>query len=243
MLQHSPIINIRAIKITTLKHYKSMKKLLNLKRRVDSGIKLSFKMKLSTLIMFVVFFSLQANTTYSQRTITLDLENVTVKTVLDQIENYTDYRFVYKIKDVDLSRKVNVKAKDQQVTTVIKGIFENSGTTYNVIDLQILLIRRNTPIPINEMDESDTDQQIGVTGTVLDETGFPLPGASIVEKGTTNGTQTDFDGNFTIDVGDSNAVLVISYIGFASQEISLNGRTSVSVTLVEAASGLDEVVV
>src|SRR5690606_14731294 len=132
-----------------------MKKLLKLKRRSDSGTKLSFKMKLSTLIMFVAFFSLQANTTYSQRTITLDLENVTVKTVLDQIENNTDYRFVYKIKDVDLERKVNVKVKEQLVPTVINSIFKNSGTAYNVIGLQILLVGRNLPTPIGEKNKLD----------------------------------------------------------------------------------------
>lgn len=243
MLQHSPISNIRAIKITTLKHYKSMKKLLNLKRRADSGIKLSFKMKLSTLIMFVVFFSLQANTTYAQRTITMDLENVTVKTVLDQIENHTDYRFVYKIKDVDLSRKVNIKVKNQHVTAVVKSIFDNSGTAYNIIDQQIFLVKGSVPVPVDEKDESSIDQQVVVSGTVMDETGFPLPGASIVEKGTTNGTQSDFDGNFTLSVGDPNAVLVISYIGFFTKEVPLSGQTSLSVTLMESASSLDEVVV
>src|SRR5690606_18183566 len=170
MLQHSPIINIRAIKITTLKHYKSMKKLLKLKRRSDSGTKLSFKMKLSTLIMFVAFFSLQANTTYSQRTITMDLENVTVKSVLDQIENSTDFRFVYKIKDVDLERKINVKVKDQPVATVINGIFKNSGTAYNVIDQQIFLVRKKIPVPVEEKDSSEADLQLEVSGTVLDET-------------------------------------------------------------------------
>src|SRR5690606_32413281 len=220
-----------------------MKKLLKLKRRSDSGTKLSFKMKLSTLIMFVAFFSLQANTTYSQRTITMDLENVTVKSVLDQIENSTDFRFVYKIKDVDLERKINVKVKDQPVATVINGIFKNSGTAYNVIDQQIFLVRKKIPVPVEEKDSSEADLQLEVSGTVLDETGFPLPGASIVEKGTTNGAQSDFDGNFTISVGDPNSILVISYIGFATREIPLNGQSTLSVTLSESASGLDEVVV
>ncbi|MCE2612488.1 TonB-dependent receptor [Flavobacteriaceae bacterium D16] len=87
-----------------------------------------------------------------------------------------------------------------------------------------------------------TALQNTVSGTVTDNTGAPLPGASIVQKGTTNGTQTDFDGNYTIDVpGD--AVLVISYIGFATQEISVNGRSSINVQLEESASALSEVVV
>ncbi|MDV7138057.1 SusC/RagA family TonB-linked outer membrane protein [Maribacter sp. TH_r10] len=80
-----------------------------------------------------------------------------------------------------------------------------------------------------------------VSGTVSDANG-PLPGASVVEKGTTNGTQTDFDGNFTINVGE-NATLVISYVGFSTTEIEVNGQTSINVTLAEDAQALDEVVI
>ncbi|MGB5436932.1 MAG: carboxypeptidase-like regulatory domain-containing protein, partial [Maribacter sp.] len=80
-----------------------------------------------------------------------------------------------------------------------------------------------------------------VSGTVSDANG-PLPGASVVEKGTTNGTQTDFDGNFTINVGE-NATLVISYIGYSTTEIPVNGQTSITVTLAEDAQALDEVVI
>ncbi|MFD2789868.1 SusC/RagA family TonB-linked outer membrane protein [Arenibacter sp. H213] len=200
-------------------------------------------MKLSTLIMFIVFFSIKANTTYAQRTITLDLDNVTVKTVLDHIENSTDYRFVYKIREVDLQRKVNVKVKDQLVTSVIQGVFKKSETKYNVINFQIFLTRKNSTKPVDEKVKSGGDQQLEVMGTVLDESGLPLPGASIIEKGTSNGTQTDFDGNFKITVVNSNAVLVISYIGFAPKEIPYRGQSHLSVTLIESASGLDEVVV
>ena len=88
-----------------------------------------------------------------------------------------------------------------------------------------------------------TAQQSVVQGTVTDPDGVPLPGASIVEKGTTNGTQTDFDGNFSLSVSDENATLAVSYIGFAAQDIALNGQTNVTVTLQESAASLDEVVV
>ncbi len=84
--------------------------------------------------------------------------------------------------------------------------------------------------------------QSTVTGTVTDETGSPLPGASVVVKGTTNGTQTDFDGNFTLEV-DGDATLVFSYIGFKSQEIAVNGNSVVNATLQEDAAALDEVIV
>ncbi len=80
-----------------------------------------------------------------------------------------------------------------------------------------------------------------VSGTVTDGTG-PLPGANVLVKGTTNGTQTDFDGNFTINAG-SDATLVFSYIGFKTLEIAVNGQTTIDVAMEEDASKLDEVVV
>ncbi|WP_273273434.1 SusC/RagA family TonB-linked outer membrane protein [Maribacter polysiphoniae] len=89
----------------------------------------------------------------------------------------------------------------------------------------------------------DPLQQITVTGTVNDENGTPLPGASIVEKGTTNGVQTDFDGNFSIQTLTENAILVFSYIGYTPQEIAVKGKTNINVTLNSSASELDEVVV
>ncbi|MCK0134792.1 carboxypeptidase-like regulatory domain-containing protein [Arenibacter sp. S6351L] len=90
-------------------------------------------------------------------------------------------------------------------------------------------------------EQSNPQQQI--TGVVLDNNGLPLPGANILEKGTTNGTQTDFDGEFSISVSNPNAVLVVSYLGFVNKEISVSGQSSISVTLEEDASQLEEVVV
>jgi len=81
-----------------------------------------------------------------------------------------------------------------------------------------------------------------VSGTVSDANG-PLPGASVVVKGTTNGTQTDFDGNFTLNNVESDATLVISYIGYSTQEVAVDGRTTINVVLAEDAQALDEVVI
>ena len=209
-----------------------MKKLLSIRRITSSLSKLSLKMKLSTLIMFATLFSLHANNTYSQRKITLDMENVTVKTVLDQIESRTNFRFVYKIKDVDLERKVNVKVKDQLVTTVIKDIFKNSELSYNIDGFQVFLLKRKITNEANHIGSLDENiQQLEISGTVLDEGGIPLTGASIIEKGTTNGAQSDFDGNFSLTLTDQNAVLEVSYLGYATKDIPVNGQTSFSIVL------------
>ncbi|MCM4172316.1 SusC/RagA family TonB-linked outer membrane protein [Arenibacter sp. TNZ] len=89
----------------------------------------------------------------------------------------------------------------------------------------------------------DLSQTVNISGTILDNEGNPLPGASIVEKGTTNGTQADFDGNFSITVKDQNAVLVVSYIGFSTQDVVINGRSQLEIVLQEDSAKLDEVVV
>ncbi len=87
------------------------------------------------------------------------------------------------------------------------------------------------------------NQQFEVKGTVLDQEGFPLPGANVLEKGTSNGVQTDFDGNFSLTVTNQDAILVISYIGFTKKEIPINGQTDIEINLEESATGLSEVVV
>lgn len=97
--------------------------------------------------------------------------------------------------------------------------------------------------------ESENEREVSfivedmVTGTVTDENGNPLPGASVIEKGTSNGVQTDFDGNFSIEVSNENSILVISYIGFTTQEVAVSGQASITVTLQEDTAKLDEVVV
>src|SRR5680860_500963 len=83
-------------------------------------------------------------------------------------------------------------------------------------------------------------QQI-VTGTVTDGTGTPLAGANIVEKGTINGVTADFDGNYSIDLSDENATLVVSYIGYTTKEVAVSGQTTINIALEESATGLDEV--
>lgn len=86
-------------------------------------------------------------------------------------------------------------------------------------------------------------QEQTVSGTVLDTYNMGVPGASIVEKGTTNGTITDFDGNYTLTVSNKNATLVFSFIGYKTQEVPVAGKTKVDVILQENAEQLDEVVV
>tara|TARA_R110002072_G_scaffold302541_1_gene486245 strand:- start:2934 stop:6239 length:3306 start_codon:yes stop_codon:yes gene_type:complete len=196
--------------------------------------------------MFLVLFTMQANSSYAQRTkITLDLNNVTVERLIDEIESKTDFHFVYQIKEVDLNRVVSVKANKELVTKILERIFGNTRTTHNVVDKQIFLKERETKANTfkQEVQNSPVKLQQLVSGVITDSDGIPLAGANVVEKGTTNGVTADFDGNFSIEVANESATLVISYIGYSTKEVPLNGQASVNIVLEESAAGLDEVVV
>ena len=228
-----------------------MKKLLIKKRSPHQQLlRFDLKMKLSALFILVTLFTLHANNSYSQRTkVSLDLNNVTVEQLIDEIENKTDFRFVYKIKDVNLKRVITLKANKELITSVLKKVFINTNTSYNVLDKQVFLTKRKDPITPEEKpkevgsNSKNVTQDWSVKGIVLDSNGVPLPGASVLEKGTTNGAQTDFDGNFSLDVSSQNATLVISYLGYATKEILVDGQTTLKVTLIEDTATLDEVVV
>ena len=222
------------------------------KSRTEEGssgnsFKFNLKMKLTTLLLVVSLFKIQANT-YSQNTkISLNLKEVTVKETISAIESKTEFRFFYEQGVVDLDRIITINAKREKVFSILNRLFSDTNTFYEVLDRQIML--KHSPKPIKESSSAEDvgamedEQDIQVSGTVSDSNGTPLPGASVLEKGTTNGTQSDFDGNFTLTLSDENATLVISYLGFATKEVGVNGQTNLTITLVEDAAGLEEVVV
>jgi len=223
-----------------------MKKLHNRKGTKLLLLKFDLKMKLTTLFTIASFFTMMANTGYTQ-TITLDVENVSVSQVIDKIETTTAYRFVYNTKFVDLKRKVSIKVEDELIENVLNNLFGKSNTSYKIRDTQVVL--KDKKVVVNTIKSTlpntpiDIVQGFNVSGVVTDANGQPLPGANVLEKTTTNGTQTDFDGNFSLTLKNQNAILFVSYVGFATQEITVNNQTKISISLKEDAANLDEVVI
>ncbi len=216
-----------------------MKKLFQFRPRLFL-FQIDLRMKLSWLLIFISIFGLQANTSFSQNIVTLDLNKVKVSRILDFIEKQTDYRFVYKIKDVDLGRRVTLKVKEEKVPAVLGKIFENTKTGYKVYGNQIVLTQGAKPktglIVIPE------EQRITVTGKVIEkESGEPIPGANILEEGTTNGVMSDFDGNYSITVSE-NAILQVSFIGYVTKEIEVDDQSAINIQLETETAALDEVV-
>jgi len=223
-----------------------MKKLIRLGKLTPFRLKFDLKMRLTTFLLIVTLFQIHANDAYAQRTrITLNLENVSIENVLNKIETLTEFKFMYNDNEVDYQKIVSISANKERVFSILKKLFSDTNVDYKVLEKQIILKPR-TQLPIKPLDTttgSTTDQELEVSGKVIDKDGVPLPGASVLEKGTVNGTQSDFDGDFTITVTDENSVLVVSYIGFSTKEVAVNGQTEFTITLNEDAADLDEVVV
>ncbi|WP_215438070.1 SusC/RagA family TonB-linked outer membrane protein [Zobellia russellii] len=225
-----------------------MKKLLNLTRSLSPFQKFTYKMRLCILLILVSFFKINANENYSLQTkITLNYDNISVSDLIDTIENSTDFRFVYKINAVDLDRSVSINVKNIPIDTLLDLIFSKTKTDYKVIQTRIFLTESKLKIDVNNRTKHQIpdlkDLQKLINGTITDENGNPLPGASIVEKGTTNGTTSDFDGNYMIDVSDNAATLIVSYIGYTTREIVVEKRTEIYIQLEPDAMELSGVVV
>lgn len=197
------------------------------------------KMKLTTLLLLITLFRIQANT-YAQNTkISIDMDNVSLATVFEEIESSSDFRFLYNNTKVNVDRKVSVHAKKKRISNILGSLFSGSEIYYTVRNNLIILNTEPATLdPVN-----DSNQQTTVSGTVTDENGVPLPGATVLEVGTTNGVSTDFDGNYAITLTGDSPELEFSYIGYASQTIAVDGRGAVNAVLSEDASELDEVVV
>ncbi|GAA3575689.1 TonB-dependent receptor [Snuella lapsa] len=162
---------------------------------------------------------------------------LTVDEVFDLIMDQTHYKFIYQEGVFDNFPKVflqkgRIKTNDLLRKSLSTGNFK-------------ILVTENNTVLVQEkpIKEELKDQELEISGTITDQNGQPLPGASILEKDTTNGTQTDFDGKFSLSVSNNNAVLVISYIGFQSQEVAVGDQTDITVTMREDAAKLEEVVV
>lgn len=185
-----------------------------------------------------------AESTYAeQTTLTVRMNNRTVKDVFSYIEKNSEFIFVYHGSNINLNRKVNVDVNNQTVESILKKMFEGTDIEYIINDRQIIVRKNETNRKQVAVAVPQQEKKISVTGNVKDAIGEPLIGVNVMVKGTTIGGITDANGNFSLSDVAPNAVISISYIGYKTQEIALNGKTSVNVTLSEDSEALDEVVV
>ena len=194
-------------------------------------------LKLSTAFTFLTAFQLYAGTSSSQgMTLSLSLKNATVEQAIDRIEQETGYSFLYSNHVLDTNRLISLNASNKDINVVLSQVFDNMGVEYKIVDRQIILSRKVESAPVVQQ------QGRKVQGVVLDSSQEPIIGANVLVKGTSIGTITDIDGRFTLEVPD-NAVLVVSYIGYLSMELTPGSKTDLTISLKEDSQNLDEVVV
>lgn len=222
-----------------------MKKLIFLRETILFSLYYDLKMKLTALFLIFSLFQINANTSNKEDVkITINLQNVSLEHVLNRIETLTEYKFVYKDKDIEYKKQVSIKAYKKPITKVLDQLFSDTDINYSVSDNQIVLKPKLSSKTTNIiLPKKVIQEKFEVIGTVVDFYGNPLPGSNIIEKGTMNGVTADFDGNFTIKVSTKNAIIEVSYLGFVTQSIPINGQSKIQVTLKENLAELDEVVI
>ena len=153
--------------------------------------------------------ALASVTEYMDQKVSLKTQNYTIESVIQQVEKQTDYLFVYDKNDVDVKRTVYVNGSNTDVIELLKGIFDNTDIDCKVLGNNITLSKiTNVATRIAQQDKKTAK------GNVIDSTGEPVIGASVVEQGTTNGTVTDINGNFTLNLSTPNAKIEISFTPF-----------------------------
>jgi TonB-linked SusC/RagA family outer membrane protein len=206
--------------------------------------KILLRMKLLTFFIFVSMVTASAST-YSQQTkFNFKLNNVTVSEVFQKIEANSEFILLYNEKQFDANRKVDVNVIDKTVESILNQILEGTNNTFKIYDRQIVIKASDaSDSPSIIRSEANAEQKRELIGLVKDSKGLPLPGVTVVIKGTTTGTTTSNDGRFKLVIPSNAKVLVFSFVGMKSQEIAITGKPIIDVVMADEAVGTDEVVV
>jgi len=194
-------------------------------------------MRLTVIILLIGALQSFALGSYAQVTkLNLSGKNTTVRQVLSQIEDQSEFFFLYNSKLVDVDRHVDIQVNNQKISDVLNQLFAGTETVYQIVDRHIVLAHSEAPVNLPSMQQRNT-----VSGTVTSMSGEPLPGVTVLIPGTTTGTITDFNGNYTLEIGNATQ-LIFSFVGMKQVTIDVAGRSTINVTMEEDAIALNEVV-
>ena len=202
------------------------------------GNELNFKkMKLTFLFSFLIFTGAWANS-YSQATkLSLNLKDVRVQELIQEIEDKTDFYFLYQDEVFEKEQRVTIKVRNESLDSILKELEKQAFVKAEITEHQIILKKKIKDNLIIIQQEKKS-----VMGLVTDSDGQPIPGVSIIVKGTTTGVVTDMDGKFQLEVLVSAEMLQFSFVGMKTQEVSIEGRTVINIVMEDETIGLDEVV-
>ncbi|MGQ8336262.1 TonB-dependent receptor [Sunxiuqinia sp. A32] len=201
------------------------------------------KMKLLTFLILFSVASVSANS-YSQETkFSMNLDNISVRQVLQEIEESSEFIFLYSEKSIDVDRKVSVNVKNRDVNSILDQVFKGTLNYYEIHDRQIAIMSKESSELPNIFDnKANIVQAKNISGRVTDTSGVPLPGVTVVAKGSTQGTVTDNDGKYSISGLSNGDILVYSFVGMKTQEITVGNNLVIDIDLEEETVGLEEVV-
>jgi len=204
--------------------------------RLNQFLKVILMLKF--ILILIVATSLQAfSKGYSQSKINVNFQNVSLKRALKEIEKKSDYHFLYNddllIKN-DLPASLSIK--DASLDEAMSALLSKTNLGYTLSENNLVILS----------EKGRTVSAVAITGKVTDESNQSLPGVSVIIKGTKQGTQTDANGRYSLNIPDANAnnvTLVFSFIGYNTQEVLLSGNTTVNIQLKPASNSLNELVV
>ncbi|MCA1761036.1 MAG: carboxypeptidase-like regulatory domain-containing protein, partial [Bacteroidales bacterium] len=195
-------------------------------------------MRNTVLILLISALQVFATGSYAQtKTISLAMNDASIRDVLYAIQSQSEFYFLYNSELIDVAKKVDITIEEEKVDEILTRLFNKNEVDFLIRDRYIVL----TPVGGNAELFAD-QQQPAVSGTVTDESGQPLPGVTVVVKGTTQGTVTNADGNYSLTNIPENATLVFSFVGMKTQEFEVGNQSTIDVTMEVDAIGIEEVV-
>lgn len=193
-------------------------------------------MKLILIFTLVSVINVHASVYGQSKRFNLNMKNATVESVFKVIEQKADYAILFKDDDVDLARKVNVKVQNATVDKIMNQVFKGTENRFVISDRHIVITKSAN------VSKQDQQKEVKIKGTITDEDGIPLPGVSVVVKGTTVGVVTNSDGTYQLVLPNSDQIVVFSFVGMVTQEVAVKGKMIVDIVLKTNAIGLEEVV-
>ncbi len=204
--------------------------------RYSPWLKRLLIMKMIAILLLIAGLTTSYAKSDAQTTqVSLKLRSATVKDVIEEIERQTDLSFMYDNNVLKVDRKISIDVENQSVKTVVEQMISGENLKYEMVNRYIVITSNDSP--------SEVQQQKDVSGKVTDTDGLPMPGVSVILKGTTNGTITDTNGNFSLSNISGNQVLQFSFIGMKTQEVNVGSKTSFAIVMEVETFGVDEVVV
>ncbi|MEA3317219.1 MAG: SusC/RagA family TonB-linked outer membrane protein, partial [Bacteroidota bacterium] len=201
------------------------------------SIDISLMKKVMAVILLIINVNTVSAKSYAQEvTFSLSFENISIKQALKEIEKQSDFYFMYNDNKIDVSKKIDIQVEEVSINQLLDQILKGTGIVYEIVDKQIVLNPK-------EIDTTSSGQIKTVKGTVVDESGSSLPGVNVFVKGTTIGTTTDLDGNYSLNIPGKESVLVFSFVGFKTIQRDIGKLTQINVTLIEESTKLDKIVV